>query len=214
MAAHKGKIANKIHEIKEHIEEKKEARHHHGKGKLIIISGVSGVGKNTVLKEVFKDESLNLCYSVSMTTRPMRFNEVNGVNYFFVNRQQFQDAIDKGELLEYAEFCGNLYGTPKKFVEDKINQGMNVILEIEVKGALNVMKMMPEAESIFILPPSLEELEARLKARGTESDDTIFQRLKEAKNELRYQEHYRHSVINDDVNSCVAEIKKIIKSDK
>lgn len=183
-------------------------------GKTYIISGVSGVGKNTILKELFKDESLNLCYSVSMTTRPMRFNEVNGVSYFFVTREEFLKAAEKGELLEYAEFCGNLYGTPKKYVEEKMNEGKNVILEIEVKGAMNIMNMMPEAISIFILPPSLEELESRLKARGTESDDTIFQRLKEAKNELRYQEHYRYTVINDDVDTCVKEIQKIIKSGK
>ncbi len=202
-------IKDKIQEIKQHVEDK-----HHHEGKLFIISGVSGVGKNTILKELFKDNTLHLVYSVSMTTRPMRFNEVNGVNYFFATREQFQNAIDQGELLEYAEFCSNLYGTPKKFVDEQIKAGKNVILEIEVKGALNVMKLRPDAISIFILPPSLEELENRLKSRGTESDDVIFQRLKEAKNELRYQEHYGHVVVNDDVETCVKEIKKIIKSGK
>ncbi len=206
-----GKLVDKI---KSNHEKLHAHKHADKKGKLFIISGVSGVGKNTVLKELFKDESLHLCYSVSMTTRHMRFNEVNGVNYFFVNREQFQKAIDQDELLEYAEFCDNLYGTPKKFVNDQLDAGKNVILEIEVKGALKVMQIMPEAISIFILPPSLEELEARLKNRGTESDDTIFQRLKEAKNELRYQEHYDYNVINDNVDDCVSEIKKIIKSGK
>ncbi len=202
-------------EILEKIKEKHDKIHDHfhkSKGKLFIISGVSGVGKNTILKELFKDETLHLAYSVSMTTRRMRFDEVNGMNYYFVTKEEFQKAIDNGDLLEYAEFCGNLYGTPKKFVDEKLKSGKNVILEIEVKGALNVMELAPDAISVFILPPSLEELEARLIKRGTESDDVIFQRLKEAKNELRYQEYYDYNVINDNVNQCVEEIKKIIKS--
>ena len=143
------------------------------KGNLIIFSGVSGVGKNTVLKEVFKDDKLNLVYSISMTTRNMRHNEMNGVNYFFVSRQKFEEAINNNQLLEWAEFCGNLYGTPKDFVQSQLDEGKNVLLEIEVKGALNVMKQMPEAISIFLLPPSLEELERRLHERGTEDRKSV-----------------------------------------
>ena len=184
------------------------------KGKLFIFSGVSGVGKNTILKDVLDDDKLNLVYSISMTTRNMRHNEMNGVNYFFVSREKFQKAIDNKELLEWAEFCGNLYGTPKTFVDQQLENGKNVILEIEVKGALNVMKERPDAITIFILPPSLEELERRLHARATESDDTIFRRLKEAKKELRFKEHYDYLVVNDKLEETIDKVKKIIKSGK
>ncbi|MGL4951884.1 MAG: guanylate kinase, partial [Mycoplasma sp.] len=121
------------------------------KGKLIIISGVSGVGKNAILNEIFKDNKLNLMYSVSMTTRPKRLGEENGKNYFFATNEQFDSAIENDELLEWAPFCENRYGTPKKFVEQKLAEGVNIILEIEVKGALNVMKKVPDALSIFLI---------------------------------------------------------------
>lgn len=183
-------------------------------GRLIVLSGVSGVGKNTILKELFKHEDLNLIYSVSMTTRPKRFNEVEGVNYFFRTNEEFDEAIEKGELLEWAEFCGNRYGTPKHFVEDKIKTGKNVVLEIEVKGAVNIMKMFPEALSIFLLPPSLDELHDRLVARGTESDDVVQERIKEAKKELTFKDHYKYLVVNDEIGLAVKRIKKIIKNDR
>lgn len=183
-------------------------------GHLIVISGVSGVGKNTILKALFKHEDLNLIYSVSMTTRTKRFNEVEGVNYFFRTNEEFDEAIEKGELLEWAEFCGNRYGTPKNFVEKQTELGNNVVLEIEVKGALNIMKMFPKALSIFLLPPSLDELHNRLIARGTESDDVIQNRIAEAKKELTFKDHYKHLVVNDEVDLAVKRIKKIIKNER
>lgn len=181
---------------------------------LIIISGVSGVGKNTILNELFKDKTLNLEYSISMTTRPKRFHEVEGVNYFFADNARFDEAIENGELLEWAEFCGNRYGTPRKFVEDTIKSGKNVIVEIEVKGAMNMMKMFPQAITIFLLPPSLEELRNRLSARGTESDEIIEKRIEAATGELKFKDYYKHLVVNDDINHALAEIKKIIKRGK
>lgn len=184
------------------------------KNNLFIISGVSGVGKNTILNELFKDQSLNLAYSVSMTTRPKRFHEVEGVNYFFADNTRFDEAIANGELLEWAEFCGNRYGTPRKFVEDTIKTGKNVIVEIEVKGAMNMMKMYPEAITIFLLPPSLEELRNRLSARGTESDEIVEKRIEAANGELKFKDYYKHLVINDDLNKALVEIKKIIKRGK
>lgn len=184
------------------------------KGKLFIFSGVSGVGKSTILKKIFEEPNLNLVYSISCTSRSPRHNETDGKEYFFLSKQAFKEKIDKNQFLEWAEFCGNLYGTPKEFVEQNLNDGKNVLLEIEVKGALNVMKLMPEAISIFLLPPSLEELQKRLHERGTESDGVIDQRLKEAKKELSFKEHYDHLVINDNVDEAVSEIVKIIKSGK
>lgn len=184
------------------------------KGNLIILSGVSGVGKNTIIKELFDDPSLNMVYSISMTTRSMRPNEVNGNHYFFVNNEEFDKAIANNELLEWAEFCHNRYGTPRKFVETKLKEGKNVVLEIEVKGALNVMKLVPEAISIFILPPSLDELSRRLRERATESDEVIEARIIEAQKELTFKDYYKHLVVNDTLVKAVNEIKKIVKREQ
>ncbi|GAA5414503.1 guanylate kinase [Ureaplasma ceti] len=183
-------------------------------GKIVIISGPSGVGKKTILDQVMADKSLNLSYSISMTTRNMRPGEVNGVDYYFVNEQEFDQAIQNNELIEWAVFCNNKYGTPKKVLQEQISQGKNVVLEIEVVGALNILKMFKPEEllSIFIVPPSIEELKQRLLKRGSETEDVINTRVKRACEELEVQKHYQNIVVNDEVDRVVAEIKEIIRN--
>lgn len=183
------------------------------KGKIVIVSGPSGVGKKTILDEVFKDKDLNLVYSISMTTRPKRDGEQNGKDYYFVSDEQFNEAIKDHQLIEWAEFCNYKYGTPKKMLLDQIAEGKNVILEIEVVGALNVLKMFKPEDvlSIFIVPPSLEELKRRLINRGTESLVTIEGRVKRAEEEIKVQDHYQHVVVNDVVDNAVNKIKEIIR---
>ena len=144
------------------------------KGLLIVFSGVSGVGKGTILSKLMPMEELNLVYSVSMTTRKPREGEVEGVNYFFVSKKRFLQAIKNGELLEHARFVGNDYGTPKDYVEKMLNEGKNVVLEIEINGAKQIMEKCPDALSIYIVPPSIEELERRLRERSSEDDETIY----------------------------------------
>ncbi len=180
------------------------------KGLLIIYSGPSGVGKGTVLKEFMKDESLNLKYSVSMTTRKPRNQEIEGVNYFFVTKEDFKKAIANDEILEYAEFVGNYYGTPKSFVEEQRLLGYNVILEIEVDGAKQVMKNCKDAISIFIVPPSLEELEQRIRNRKTEDEEVIKKRLAKARREIEDVNLYDYVVCNDRVEDAAKIISKII----
>ena len=182
------------------------------KGLLIILSGPSGVGKGTLRTELFKDESLNLCYSISMTTRSPRPLEQNGVDYFFVSKEEFEKKIEEGELLEYAQFVGNYYGTPISYVNRLLDEGKNVVLEIEVQGALQVIKKCPEAISIFILPPSLEELESRIRGRSTETDEVVLKRLNQAKNELKVKDFYKYRVVNDDLLRAKDEIACIIKN--
>lgn len=182
------------------------------KGLLIILSGPSGVGKGTLRTELFKDESLNLCYSISMTTRSPRPLEQDGVDYFFVSKEEFEKKIEEGELLEYAQFVGNYYGTPISYVNRLLDEGKNVVLEIEVQGALQVIKKCPEAISIFILPPSLEELESRIRGRSTETDEVVLKRLNQAKNELKVKDFYKYRVVNDDLLRAKDEIACIIKN--
>ena len=180
------------------------------KGLLIVYSGVSGVGKGTILKELMPMEDLNLAYSVSMTTRQPREGEVEGVDYFFVTKKRFMQAIRNGELLEHARFVENDYGTPKEYVETMREQGKNVILEIEIRGAKQIMKKCPEALSIYIVPPSIEELEKRLRARSTEDEETIMKRIAKAKRELKDTGLYEHIVCNDDLQRAVQEVREII----
>ena len=180
------------------------------KGLLIVFSGVSGVVKGTLLDRLMPMEDLNLAYSVSMTTRAPREGEVEGEDYFFVSKKRFVEAIKNDELLEHARFVGNDYGTPAKYVEDQRNLGTNVILEIEIRGAKQIMEKCPDALSIYIVPPSLEELERRLRARGTEDDETIMKRIAKAKKELKDTEFYEHVVCNDDLDVAVEEIRQII----
>ena len=180
------------------------------KGLLIVFSGLSGVGKGTILKELMPMEDLNLAYSVSMTTRAPREGEVEGVNYFFVTKKRFLEAIKNGELLEHARFVGNDYGTPKQYVEEMREQGKNVILEIEIKGAKQIMKKCPDALSIYIIPPSIEELERRLRERGTEDEETIMKRISKAKKEMKDTAFYEHVVCNDVLEVAVQEVREII----
>ena len=180
------------------------------KGLLIVFSGLSGVGKGTILKELMPMEDLNLAYSVSMTTRAPREGEVEGVNYFFVTKKRFMEAIRNGELLEHARFVDNDYGTPKKYVEEMREQGKNVILEIEIKGAKQIMKKCPDALSIYIVPPSIEELERRLRERGTEDEVTIMKRISKAKKEMKDTAFYEHVVCNDVLEVAVQEVREII----
>ncbi len=181
------------------------------KGLLIVMSGPSGVGKGTVLKEVMKDESLKLAFSVSMTTRAKREGEVDGVNYFFVSREEFEQAVKDGKMLEYAEFVGNYYGTPLDYVEKLRNEGMNVILEIEVQGCLQVQEKEPDAITIFIVPPSMEELEARIRGRKSEPEEIIQQRLAKAESEMEMLNKYKYVVCNDDVELAADIVSVIIR---
>lgn len=181
------------------------------KGLLIVMSGPSGVGKGTIRQHFEQNESLNLAYSVSMTTRLPRENEVDGVHYFFTDRNHFEEAIEKGELLEWAEFVGNYYGTPKKYVEELRNQGKNVLLEIEVQGAIQVKEACPDALTIFIIPPSLEELESRIRGRNSEAEEVVQQRLAKASKEMKLVHHYKYIVCNDDPILAADLITSIIK---
>ena len=180
------------------------------KGLLIVISGPSGVGKGTVLKEVVKDPELNIGYSISMTTREKRPGEENGVNYYFVTRDEFHKAVENGELLEWTEFVGNCYGTPIKEVERLRNEGKNVLLEIEQDGCSQVRKKVPDTLSIFIIPPSMEELERRIRSRKTEPEEIVQQRLAKAAKEMNNLKDYKYVVCNEDVKLAVDIIRVII----
>lgn len=180
------------------------------KGLLIVYSGLSGVGKGTILEKLMPMEDLNLAYSVSMTTRKPRANEVEGKNYFFVSKERFLDAVKNGELLEHARFVENDYGTPKDYVEKMRNEGKNVILEIEIRGAKQVLEKCKDALSIYIVPPSMEELERRIRERDTEDDETIMKRIAKAKREMLETDMYEHIVCNDDLDKAVQEVREII----
>ena len=183
------------------------------KGLLIVFSGPSGVGKGTIIKELMNDENLNLVYSISMTTRAPREGEVYGVNYFFVSKERFNEAIYNDELLEHACFVDNFYGTPKAYVEKMRNEGKNVLLEIETVGAKQVMNHYEDDKgcvSVFIVPPSIEELESRIRGRKTESEEVIKKRIFKATQELRETYRYQHVVCNDNIENAVMKVKDII----
>ena len=181
------------------------------KGLLIIISGPSGVGKGTVRKYFMDDDSLRLTYSISMTTRKPRQGERDGVDYIFTTREKFEEAIAEGELLEWAEFVGNYYGTPLTQVEKLHEEGKNVLLEIEVQGADQVRKKCPDALSIFIIPPSMEELEKRIRGRRSEPEEIVQQRLAKAENEMKMVSNYKYIVCNEDPQLAAELISSIIK---
>lgn len=183
------------------------------KGLLIVISGPSGAGKGTVCKALLGTDN-NLKLSVSVTTRKPRNCEANGRNYFFTTLDKFKKMIENNELLEWAKVYDNYYGTPKKFVQENLNNGNNVILEIDIQGALKVKDKFPEGVFIFILPPSMEELKNRIKKRGTETDEEILKRFKSAYNEINFVSRYNYVVINDDVYNAVDKILAIIKAEK
>ncbi|GAK39796.1 guanylate kinase [Paenibacillus urinalis] len=179
------------------------------KGLLIVLSGPSGVGKGTVCTALRKRVP-ELIYSVSATTRQPRLGEENGVNYFFKSREQFLDMIEKDQLLEHAEYVGNYYGTPRDFVEETLNSGKDIILEIEVQGALKVKEKFPEGIFVFLLPPSLDELKDRIQGRGTENQATIDHRMSVAEQEISLLQQYDYAVVNDEIDLACKRIESII----
>ncbi len=182
------------------------------KGILFILSGPSGVGKGTVRKALFEQDT-NLKYSISMTTRSKREGERDGVDYFFRTHDEFKEMIQQRKLLEYAEYVGNYYGTPKQYVEKMIEDGHDVFLEIEVQGAMQVKENFPQGVFIFLIPPSLEELKNRIQDRGTESEDLISSRLEEARNEIEMMDAYDYVVVNDDVMNAVSKVQSIVQGE-
>ncbi len=184
------------------------------RGLLIILSGPSGVGKGTIRKKVMEDKSLNLAFSISCTTRLPRPLEKEGIDYYYVSEEKFKDLIAHDELLEWAEFVGHYYGTPKAPVEKLREQGKNVILEIEVEGAKQVMEKCQGSDviSIFLMPPSLEDLEKRIHSRRNERATNIEERLAKAKREMNLKYNYHYVVLNDDVDRAAEEVKNIIKT--
>ncbi|MGM1050313.1 MAG: guanylate kinase [Bacillota bacterium] len=179
------------------------------KGLLIVLSGPSGVGKGTVCSAL-RGQVPDLVYSVSATTRKPRMGEVDGVNYFFKEREQFLSMIENDQLLEFAEYVGNYYGTPRDFVEETIANGKDIILEIEVQGALKVKEKFPEGIFIFLTPPSLDELKDRIVGRGTENQATIDHRMSVAVDEMELIRHYDYAVVNDEINHACKRIESII----
>lgn len=179
------------------------------RGKTFIISGPSGVGKSTILKAVFKDRK-DIYFSVSATTREARPGETDGVDYHFLSRETFQEWIDRDEFLEHAEYVGNCYGTPKRYVDAAMDRGEDVILDIEIQGAEQICAKRPETVRIFVAPPSWEELERRLTARGTDTPEKIRQRLERAKVEFQTADRYNYIIINDTVERAAEELKAIM----
>ncbi len=183
------------------------------RGLLIVLSGPSGVGKGTVCRALREEEDNNLKYSVSATTRKPREGEVEGIHYFFKSREEFERMIEQKELLEHAEFVGNYYGTPVEWVRETLENGQDVILEIEVQGAFQVKELLPEAVFLFLAPPSLQELRNRLIGRGTESEEVIKQRLLVAREEIELMDAYDYVVTNDEVDKAIDRIKAIVTAE-
>lgn len=183
------------------------------KGLLLVISGFSGAGKGTVMKEIMKKYD-DYALSISATTRLPREGEVDGREYFFKTVEQFKQMINENKLIEYANYVGNYYGTPKEYVETHLEAGKNVILEIEIQGALNIKKLYPDAVLMFIMPPDAKELENRLRGRGTEDEKTVHARLMRAAEEAEGVEAYDYIVVNDDVTKCAERINDIVICEK
>ncbi|MFC3040277.1 guanylate kinase [Virgibacillus xinjiangensis] len=182
------------------------------KGILFILSGPSGVGKGTVRKALFERDP-DLKYSISMTTREKRPGETDGIDYFYKTQEEFQELIKNNQLLEYAQYVNNYYGTPRAYVEETLEAGKDVFLEIEVQGALQVKENFPEGVFIFLFPPSLEELKNRIINRGTESSELVLNRLKEARKEIELMDAYDYVVVNDNVDHAVEKVQAIIQSE-
>lgn len=182
------------------------------RGILIIVSGFSGSGKGTVMKKIMNDYN-NYALSISATTRVPRTGEVHGKEYFFISKDQFEQMISEDRLIEYAQYVGNYYGTPKDYVESRLDEGIDVILEIEMQGAMKVKEKMPDTLLIFITPPSAEELKNRLVGRNTEDMDTINARLARASKEALYMDKYDYILVNDDLDVCVRQLHEIIQSE-
>ena len=183
------------------------------RGLLIVLSGPSGVGKGTVRAAVFANNQFQYVYSVSATTRAQRPGEVDGKDYYFVSREEFETMIQNEDLLEYAEYVGNYYGTPIQKIEENLAAGHDVFLEIEVQGAMKVKERMPEGIFIFLAPPNLEELESRITGRGTDAAHVIQERMATAKEEIDLMQHYDYVVVNDQVQHAVDKINAIIQSE-
>ncbi len=183
------------------------------KGLLFVVSAPAGCGKDTILEQVLAKEE-NVGYSVSATTRAPRPGEVDGTHYFFLTRERFEEMIENGEVLEYTEYCGNYYGTPKAGVERMLAEGKDVVLKIEVEGAMNIKKLFPDCTLVFILPPSMQELERRLRKRGTEDEPTIMRRIAQAKNEIDTAVNYDYFVVNDDLEDAVNDLVAVIHGEK
>ncbi|MBQ5952277.1 MAG: guanylate kinase [Lachnospiraceae bacterium] len=182
-------------------------------GALVVVSGFSGTGKGTVIRRLLETRG-GYCLSVSVTTRAPREGEVHGREYFFITRDEFQNMIENDELLEYATYVDNSYGTPESFVREKTQEGMNVLLEIEIQGALKVKAKHPEALLVFLIPPSAAELEKRLTGRGTEDAATVRKRLSRAAEEADVVGAYDYVLINDDLDTCVEELDTLVKIQK
>lgn len=180
------------------------------RGILAIISGFSGAGKGTVVNKLLEKD--NYAVSISATTREPRQGEVDGKNYFFKSRDEFENMIENNQLIEYAEYVGNYYGTPRDYVFKKLEEGYDVILEIEMQGALKVKEKFPETALIFITPPSADELKKRLVGRGTETIEQIDKRMSRAVDECDYMNKYDYIVVNDDLDECVDEIHRLLQS--
>ena len=181
------------------------------KGTLVLFSGPSGVGKDTVL-EVVLNKNKNLKKSISLTTREIRENEIDGKDYYFISKAAFEDMIKNGEVLEFAQYGKNFYGTPKAPIDKWLSEGKTIILKIEVQGAKKIKELYPDAVGIFIMPPSMDELEKRLRFRGTETEDDIKRRLDIAKGEIENSVDYDYLVVNDEINSASDNVLNIVKS--
>ena len=183
-------------------------------GQIIVISAPSGAGKGTVIAELLKNDDKSRWLSVSATSRGMREGEKEGVNYYYLTEEEFKKKIDEDYFLEYTNYAGNFYGTPKEHIKKHLEKGIDVILEIEIEGATNIKKLIPEALFIFIMPPSLKTLVKRLKGRGTESNDKIIKRFHEAYKEINEVTKYNYVVVNDEIQDTVNTIEAIIKAEK
>ena len=183
------------------------------KGNLIVISGPSGAGKGTIIKKL-KEINSNFWLSISMTSREIRSNDIPNETYFFVSKEEFERRIDNNVFLEYATYNGNYYGTPRDKISEKLNQGIDVVLEIEIQGALKVKDLVPDAIFIFILPPSMKELKRRLVSRGTDSKEKILSRFKTAYNEINEVTKYNYVVVNDDIGIAAEKVNSILLSER
>ena len=183
-------------------------------GQVIVISSPSGGGKGSIIQGLLKNDNKSRVLSVSTTSRAMRENDIEGVTYNFVSKEEFEELIKKDYFLEYTNYVGNYYGTPRNFIKDKLEEGIDVILEIEIEGASNIKKLIPEAIFIFIMPPSLKTLVKRLKLRNTESNDKIIERFNKAYKEINEVSKYNYVVVNDELDEAIKKVEAIIKAEK
>ena len=183
-------------------------------GSLVVISAPSGAGKGSIISKLLERDNKNRWLSVSTTSRQIRKNDIEGVTYNFVSKEEFEKKIEEGYFLEYTNYVGNYYGTPKERIDEKLKKGIDVILEIEIEGASNIKKLIPEAIFIFIMPPSMEELIKRLKSRGTDSKEKILERFYTAYKEINEVTKYNYVVVNDDLEDAVNKVEAILKAEK